>query len=425
MKLGIFLNNLEIDKLDYSNPLEFNPGIAGTIFQLILFIKLIKQEETNIELTIFSPILSNLKSDNNIIVREEEMVFETKSFSELDIYLTTSITNINLSKIHNKKVKFIFWAHNYLFSNQLEDIISSKLVFRIVFCGKQFYDRYIDHNISIYSTYIFNMIPYYKAKAKNFTIPNFNITYIGAIIPSKGFLIVAKSWKKIIKKIPNAKLNVIGSGALYNRSIKLGKYSLAEEKFEKKIIKQLKKADSNLSSIKFWGVLGEKEKRNIISNTSVGIMNPSARTETFGISSIDFQQQNIPVVIRMKNGLLDTFLPGKTGLGYKHSFCLSNKIIKLYSNPVLRSKLGSSSDLFVNNNFEAKLIFKRWINLLTDFQNNQLPLYEKPTNFYFNNFKWIRIIIRWIRFNLGVQLFPPLINIETLIYKIYMKSRKL
>lgn len=177
----------------------------------------------------------------------------------------------------------------------------------------------------------------------------FNITYIGALIPSKGFHYLAKAWPKILKKIPTAHLFVVGSAALYGRKTKLGKHSLAQEPYETLILNMLKREDIDLKSVTFCVVLNEYDKRRIIQKTQVGIMNPSGRTETFGLSSTDFQQQNVPVVIRMKNGLLGTFEPNITGLGFYTPIFLHKKIIKLFNNPDLRNKLSKMVKILLNN----------------------------------------------------------------------------
>lgn len=151
------------------------------------------------------------------------------------------------------------------------------------------------------------------------------------------------------KKIPTAHLFVVGSAALYGRKTKLGKHSLAQEPYETLILNMLKREDIDLKSVTFCVVLNEYDKRRIIQKTQVGIMNPSGRTETFGLSSTDFQQQNVPVVIRMKNGLLDTFEPNITGLGFYTPIFLHKKIIKLFNNPDLRNKLSKMVKILLNN----------------------------------------------------------------------------
>lgn len=372
-----------------------------------------------IHLTQFSPKESKLKSSHNAIVQNESDAISSLNELGIDIYITTICNNIEIITLLNKtNVKIIFWVHNYLFYNAIKTINSLKNEFRIVFCGKQFYDRYIDHPIIESSAYIYNMIPKIKNSYTHISDEKFNITFIGAIIPSKGFHYVAKAWKKIIKKIPNAKLYVIGSGALYSSKIALGKYSLAEEPYESYIINHLISADSDLNSVEFCGVLDEKKKREVISKTQIGIVNPSARTETFGISSTDFQQQNVPVVIRKKNGLLDTFSPNVTGLGFNFPSLIHRPIIKLYKNKSLRDNLASNGAMFINEKFQIEESILKWLQLLFDLENSKKPNYSPPNDFIFNNFKFIRIFNRILRLNLKMKIIPSIIEVESKVYDI-------
>ena len=56
-----------------------------------------------------------------------------------------------------------------------------------------------------------------------------------------------------------------------------------------------------MPSVHFHGVMGE-EKKELIARTSVGVANPSGRTETFGISAIDFSSRGVPVVTIASGG---------------------------------------------------------------------------------------------------------------------------
>lgn len=75
------------------------------------------------------------------------------------------------------------------------------------------------------------------------------------------------------------------------------------------------RAGELLPSVHFHGVMGE-EKKELIARTSVGVANPSGRTETFGISAIDFSSRGVPVVTIASGGFLDTVENEKTGLLY-------------------------------------------------------------------------------------------------------------
>lgn len=75
---------------------------------------------------------------------------------------------------------------------------------------------------------------------------------------------IAKAWKTVLAAVPDAKLNVIGAGNLYDRNSKLGKYGIAEESYENSFMPYLTEKfeedgeikERILPSVKFWGLMG-------------------------------------------------------------------------------------------------------------------------------------------------------------------------
>ena len=95
------------------------------------------------------------------------------------------------------------------------------------------------------------------------------VTYIGSLVPTKGFHLLANAWKAVLAEVPDAQLHVVGSGKLYDRNSKLGAYGIAEESYENSFIKGITdRAGELLPSVHFHGVMGE-EKKELIARTSV------------------------------------------------------------------------------------------------------------------------------------------------------------
>lgn len=248
----------------------------------------------------------------------------------------------------------------------------------------------------------------------------YNVTYIGSLIPSKGFHILAKSWKKVLQKIPQARLQVIGSGQLYNKNSKLGKYGIAEEQYETKFMRYLVDKKGNvLDSVNFFGVLGY-EKNEVIMNTSVGVPNPTGRTETFGLSALDFESRGVPVVTIKKTGFLDTVQNRHTGLLYSSKFLMANYIIRLLKNNELNHNLGINGAIFANR-FLPERIIPIWENCFSEVYSNIAPSYIEPSDNYFSNFKIIRITIRNLRKYNVLSWIPSMIDIESFIIKLIRK----
>ncbi|MPM92546.1 D-inositol-3-phosphate glycosyltransferase [bioreactor metagenome] len=249
-----------------------------------------------------------------------------------------------------------------------------------------------------------------------------NVTYTGSLVPSKGFHVLAKEWKHIIKKVPNAKLNIIGSGKLYDRNSRMGKYGIAEEAYESTFLTYITDDEGNLlNSINFCGVLGQ-EKHEIYRNTAVGVVNPTGKTETFGLSAVEMEACGIPIVTKAANGLLDTVVHNKTGLLSHTGTQLRKNIIKLLKDKNLNNSLGKQARVFVEK-FEPEIIIKEWMILFTESFQNQEIEYHKPINNFSNNLKWLRITNRKLNNAKGKGDFPSVIDLETFV-SLYIRRLK-
>lgn len=249
-----------------------------------------------------------------------------------------------------------------------------------------------------------------KQKKKN------HVCYMGSLVPEKGFHILARQWKYIIKKVPDAELYVLGSGNLYNNSLKLGKYGLAVDGYEKKFIKYLTVNGRIMPSVHFLGIVGA-EKKDIIRSCKVGVPNPSAVTETFCICAVEMQAQGVVVCSRKKWGLLDTVDDGKTGFLSYSGRKLANNIIKILRDDELVYRMGKNGQSYVLQ-FSGDNISEQWIQLLKDvdlnIDNRNFPI----TGNYFDDSKWIRMIVERIK----KQKTLPVVSVEC--FRYYKKILK-
>ena len=106
------------------------------------------------------------------------------------------------------------------------------------------------------------MVPI-KEKVCNRIIDVPIVTYVGSLVPAKGFHRLAQIWPEVISKVPNAELYVIGNGKVYDRNAKLGKYGISQSDYENQFMKYLTDDEGEiLKSVHFCGIVG-KEKRDI------------------------------------------------------------------------------------------------------------------------------------------------------------------
>lgn len=423
MRIGIYLNNDSIKDIDCTRLEDGNPGIGGTPYCILLLVDILRKYYPEYQSFMFTPyaVKSNYIDKNIIVLNEEDLINKCKLY-KCDVLIIASLafgkelSQEFVDKLDEHYIKTIVWAHNYYYEEFCNRIADSEMIKANVFVGKQQHDRYIDHRISAKSTYIYNMYPE-VANVSRSKLDEKIVTYIGSLVPSKGFHILAKKWKTIIKEVPEAKLYIIGSGSLYNRNVKLGKYHIAEENYEKKFMQYLVNSHGELlESVRFFGILGE-EKRDIILKTSVGIVNPSGRTETFGISALDFESCGIPVVTIAKGGFLDTVKNKHTGYLYRHVCQLPKLVVELLRDTKLNEEMGINGSEF-SKNFRPELIISEWNDLILKVYNNKKLEYKQPNDFFCADFKWIRIFFRKVKRKLGINKGISVIGIESFFRKI-------
>lgn len=401
MHIGIYINNQNIATVNCTNLLEGNPGIGGTEYCILLLAQMYKSYYPNHKVTLFANKIENLPMvDNYVAVTSLEQLVTKANIEHVDILVVSAVYNgmplpqTFFDCINEKKVKTILWGHNYYLSDFCNKIANCSYIRANVFVGRQQYDRYVDHRIIRKSTYIYNMYPEVKEQRKK--IINHQVTYIGSLVPEKGFHLLAEAWKKILTQIPDAELNVIGSGKLYGRNSKLGLYGIADEKYESIFIPKLLDKSGNLfDSVHFLGVLGT-EKKNIILNTAVGVTNPSGKTETFGISALDFESMAVPVVTIGKGGFLDTVIDKKTGLLCDSLDELPDKIVELLKDNKKNVEYGKSGYELAKEFIPAKII-KQWHNLFETVYANDEIAYRTPDSFMEKNLKRWRVANRKLK----------------------------
>lgn len=418
MKIGLVFSDKGFSNLDLRHPENGNPGVGGTEFCFLMLARYLTLTYDDIDVFVYHWNVNKFPKGiiSKIIVSENELIYQAKN-DKIDILIFRNGYSEEWYKlIHESCIKSIVWAHNYISASEVDIINNNDTIKRVLFVGKQQYDRYIDDDIIKKSQYIYNMFnaDVTEYKRKKFIKPN--VTYTGSLVEVKGFHILAKQWKEIIKEVPDAKLNVIGSGKLYDRNAKLGKYNIAEDKYEKKFIEYL--TDDNgeiLPSVKFWGVVGQ-EKIDIYQNTMVGIINPTGITETFGLSAVEMEACGIPVVTKRIYGLPDTIKHKKTGLLSSTEKKFRINIIKLLKDIEYNSELGNNAKRFVREEFDPNKLIIEWMEMFNDILKNKKPNYYKPTNYFFNDYKYLRMINRVIRKK--NRKMPSIIKIKNKLSKI-------
>jgi glycosyltransferase involved in cell wall biosynthesis len=427
MKVAIYFYNKHIKNVDFINVLEGNPGVGGTEYCILCLYELMKHYHPEVDVTMIVPCETQQMPTEMIeVVPELDMLPNKVKEMNADVLVISSLIDGKplsdgfFYKADKEQIRVITWGHNYYLSDYCNILTKHNCVKANVFVGKQQYDRYIDHRVIKKSTVIYNMYPFDSKEIIKRRMEKKSVTYIGSLIESKGFHVLAQAWKNILKEVPDAQLYVVGSGNLYKRESELGKYAIADKEYEDLFIPYLLDDEGKmLESVHFLGILG-KEKKEVIRNTCVGVVNPTGRTETFGLSALDFESMSVPVVTIGTGGFLDTVINNRTGLLYDKISELPSCVIELLNNTEQNIEFGKNAREF-SKRFSAEKIVEEWLQLFELVINNRTLEVKIPNDFKNKQLKWLRILNRRFKNRIHAEWLPAVIDIETIVRKMYRK----
>jgi glycosyltransferase involved in cell wall biosynthesis len=366
--VAFFLDNTRIKEVDFSRPLNGNPGAGATEFMTVVIASELCKKSINVTLLTTSegnfPEGLKVKKVSNI-----EEAIQYSANEKLTLVIRSFISNfdsiLERIEIHNE-LKVIVWAHLTPTEDSLNYIAKIPQV-KAVVCMEN--NQRVRLGDSLAHDKLLT-IPYGITGNTEIVDVSNNantVVFIGALWPQKGFHLLADAWPKITKAIPDAKLYVFGSGRLYDSQIEMGSKGIATRDYEARIFQVL---DRENHSVEFLGNANSDIRNAILNKCRLGIVNPSGQTETFCLSAIEFQQRGIPVIGARKYGLLDTVNHRRTGiLVYKPS-SLHRSVIRLLKNNSRIGKYGSRAQQFVFDKYDLSDVVDRWHNLFETLSEN-------------------------------------------------------
>lgn len=412
-KIAFYIDNNRIADVDCSQIADGNPGIGGTeyLFYFTVF-NLQSYNTSDISVTLLTSSKAKLPEMNYKVVGNKQEAIEYCKQNGYDILVIKFEqqdyqSDELLSKTNVSPLKIVVWAHNVIPNHILNRMEKLGGVSAIVNVGREQLDLYRDHNMFYKSTFIYNSLPiksqeYYKAHSIPFQDRGHEVTYLGSLIPVKGFHVLAKIWKDVLKEVPDAHLNVIGSGKVYDSNAKLGSYGIAEESYENEFMPYLTDDTGHiLPSVTFWGRLGN-EKEKILARTKVGVPNPAGTSETFCLSAVEMSLYGARIVSKKYVGLIDT-VPPEVGRLFKSEKKFKDLLLK----ELLRLDASTLlSWLFIRNSFSAEKVSEDWLILFKALLTNTSIYDRKNLVNIAYNFKWIRELNRLIKKGLCLQSLP-------------------
>jgi len=358
-------NPLNIDFDDLSTG---NPGIGGTQYAtLCLALELSKKTDLRVEL--ISPY--SLEVPQNMGFHRLETLFEAIDLAEsnqgaLVFRPTINLNDAMVEKLHSTKADLIAWTHVTPSQKTLRLLSQCKQVRRVVALGKRQLLGWLDNPVSQKTVVIKNgqYIPHVQS---NFTKTQKYVTYLGSMVPQKGFHLLAEVWPQIHDLNPSLRLKVIGSGNLYDANAKLGDFGIASSEYEFEFLRNL---GDSLTSVDFLGKIDSRQKNAIIADSYLGIVNPSGYTEICPASALDFQALKVPVISVRKFGLIDTVKQNQTGILVKNYTKMPNAINHLIENENLRNEMSLKCKDFIIAEFSFETIVEEWYSLISNLVND-------------------------------------------------------
>ncbi len=349
-----------------------NPGIGGTEYMIIAVAYYLSKSKFNGSIYLLAQDIRFLPQECYCIeVQGVNDAIDVCLQNKIDCLVMQNSPQTNTIFEKNlEDLKIVFWGHSFMSRWQLNQYARCKNVKRVVCVGNEELELFCDHKAYNKSVVIFNAIPNLiepseivpYAERKN------EVTFLASLVPHTNFHLLAKAWGTVVHAVPDAHLNVIGSGNLYNNSTQLGEWGIANQEYEKKFMPFLLDDKGKiLPSVTFWGKLGN-ERYDILKKTKVGVPNPGGY-ETFCISAIEMQLLGARVVSLKKGGFLDTVY--NLNDLYSNTDYLAEHIIK-----ALRDRDYNYDNVYkyIKDNFSFSKICKQWISVFNEIENGVKPL---------------------------------------------------
>jgi FkbM family methyltransferase len=391
-KIGFYLENRNLVDVDLSQPEKGNPGVGGTEFNFITLACHLIASNPDYAIHLYANRPEKLPDQLKVIrVNDcvEAIEHAVASGFEFFVWRPTVRDDARyvIENIAKYNIKIIIWAHNTPKKEYLDLLAQASNVRRLVPVGFEQARLIGDHPIKKKIRVINNGFDSSAYHGLSFQKDNNSVVYTGSMIPVKGFGLLARAWKSVVAKFPNAKLTVIGSGQLYNRNVMLGRWGVADESFEENdIIPFLSGEDGKkLDSVTFLGVLGS-EKLPILSKALIGVVNPSGRGENCPGSAIEFLACKTAVVSASSEGLLDVVEHGVTGLLGQGVEALVHNLCELLGNPVKAIEFGNNGPNIIEERFNYDFICRQWSSLFWEEMVPDFGKDEKQSDRYFPYF---------------------------------------
>jgi len=184
----------------------------------------------------------------------------------------------------------------------------------------------------------------------------FQILSVGYLIERKGYKYLIKAMKDVLNENINVRLKIVGSGPL--------EYNLQN------IIRELKLENE----VKIMKNVSDQELLHLYNSSDLfvlpSIIDSQGNTEGLGVVLLEAMACGLPVIGSDVGGIPDIIIQGKSGILVKEKDVsdLSDNIIKMLKDDILRNRLAEFSIKMVDEKFSWKIVSGNYITVYKSLQ---------------------------------------------------------
>ena len=420
-KIAFYHPNAHFSTVDCTQLEKGNPGIGGSEYVMLCVADKLAKNSDKLDVCLIT------QSDNDLMPTGGGKLVKYRAVTESELLKVVHTQGIDVLVFRHftikpdsefftnigDRCKIVIWCQNFVRRSYLNLYDKYGCVAKIVAVGKEQLEQYVDHHAYKKSDYIYNCIPQElidEARANMTPLDKRGkvVVYMGSLTWEKSFHVLAKSWPEVANKVPGAELYIIGSGNLYDRTRKLGKYQIADEAYEACFMPYLTDAHGNiLPSVHFMGRMGA-EKNDILRKARVGVPNPTGYSETFCVVGVEMQLAGCLLTAAKYSAYLDTFNPKFSILSNGPS-SLADNIVRL----LMKEDMPDMSEEidFIEEKFSLNKIYKEWERLLSLTMWKNERLHDDPYRNLMFKWKWLKLVNKAVKDVLpgGYRLLPSML----------------
>jgi glycosyltransferase involved in cell wall biosynthesis len=362
LRVAFFLDTRNVSSIDIRDVDAGNPGIGGTEYMFFLIASYLAKTHS-VAMYVTAPGLFPAGITYHVVRDLSEAATHLETQGETMLILRESDVLPNLQQLHGMKQKVLVWAHNYSGHKTLKACVKCPSIVRYLCVSKEQYEQLRDESVFAKADYVFNAAVTRSYPTEAACAGENNVFYMGSLIEMKGFHVLARYWKDIVAKVPDAKLHVIGSGQLYDKQAVLGPMGIASVEYERRFAKDVTEGGELRRDIIFHGTLGAG-KTELLKRAKVAVANPTGVGETFCITALEFALLGVPVVTKNLGGPRNVIVDGKTGILYARERHLPEAVVTLLTQDGLRHEMGRNAMTFARDHFDIEIVLERWVKIL-------------------------------------------------------------